>query len=309
MEAVKSARRWRALMMILAVSAVAVLAAGVGAIAADRFGDVAPGHPHEDGIGWVADAGVTQGCEDGSVYCPDDEVTRDQMATFMHRLSGNDPDTPPSVHAARADQAGHADSAGHASTADSATSADSADHASTADSATSVDGINQLSVSATELLGSDETTVGDGFGHHFGLTMPHDGGTSSFAYGFTLPDSYRDGDELTVTVKAHTDEDDSEACTVHLGPNSVSFNRVGLSPTTDSLSAAAGLAPADGTDDFSMPAGFEVATKDYTLTWDSEGGFQPGDTIGFSLFRGATFEGDTCDVDLDIAGLQISWGD
>ncbi len=30
----------------------------------------------------------------------DDPVTRAQMATFMHRLSGNDPDTDPSVNAA-----------------------------------------------------------------------------------------------------------------------------------------------------------------------------------------------------------------
>jgi hypothetical protein len=90
----------RGLLLVLAVAGVAVIAATVGALAADRFGDVPSNHPHADGISWVADAQVTLGCGDGSNYCPNDDVTRAQMGTFMHRLSGNAPGIPPSVNAA-----------------------------------------------------------------------------------------------------------------------------------------------------------------------------------------------------------------
>jgi hypothetical protein len=47
----------------------------------------------------MADSGVTVGCGDDR-FCPSDPVTRAQMATFMHRLSGTAPDTGPSVNAA-----------------------------------------------------------------------------------------------------------------------------------------------------------------------------------------------------------------
>ena len=73
--------------------------AGVAA-ATHRFSDVVDGSTHAPGIEWVADAGVTSGCGDGTAYCPDDAVTRAQMGTFMHRLSGNAPGIDPSVDAA-----------------------------------------------------------------------------------------------------------------------------------------------------------------------------------------------------------------
>lgn len=93
----------RAAGTIVAVTVVAMVAGAVGAVAATRFGDVRAGHAHEAGIGWLVDAGVTAGCGDGSDYCPDDPVTRSQMATFMHRLSGHAPGTAPSVDAASVD--------------------------------------------------------------------------------------------------------------------------------------------------------------------------------------------------------------
>ena len=83
-----------AIAMLTATATVAAMAAS------DRFGDVAAGHPHEEGIGFVVDSDVTAGCGDGSDYCPSDEVTRAQMATFLHRLSGHSPDADPSVDAA-----------------------------------------------------------------------------------------------------------------------------------------------------------------------------------------------------------------
>ena len=54
---------------------------------------------HEDGVAWLATSGVTAGCTP-SEYCPEDEVTRAQMATFMHRLSGHAEGVAPAVDAA-----------------------------------------------------------------------------------------------------------------------------------------------------------------------------------------------------------------
>ena len=77
----------------------AVLAIPATATATHLFGDVSDTNVHAEGIQFMKDSGVSIGCEDGTVYCPDDPVTRAQMGTFMYRLSGNDPATPPSVNA------------------------------------------------------------------------------------------------------------------------------------------------------------------------------------------------------------------
>jgi hypothetical protein len=63
---------------------------------------------HEAGVRFVADAGVTAGCTSTS-YCPTQPVSRGQMATFLHRLSGNAPNVPPSVNAASLDGASRDD--------------------------------------------------------------------------------------------------------------------------------------------------------------------------------------------------------
>jgi hypothetical protein len=98
MRALVPDRPLRALVLVLA-GIVALLAAGtIGAVAAMQFSDVSPTSVHAPGIGFVADTGVTVGCG-GDRFCPEDPVTRAQMATFMHRLSGN-AQTPPSVNAA-----------------------------------------------------------------------------------------------------------------------------------------------------------------------------------------------------------------
>lgn len=86
--------------LVLATAVVTSLLTGAAFAAASQFDDIDPGHPHEDGIGWVADVGVTAGCGDGSRYCPGDPVTRAQMGTFMHRLAGHAPGVAPSVDAA-----------------------------------------------------------------------------------------------------------------------------------------------------------------------------------------------------------------
>ncbi len=45
---------------------------------------------------------MTKGCS-STGYCPKDNVTREQMAAFMRRLSGNDPGVAPSVNADQLD--------------------------------------------------------------------------------------------------------------------------------------------------------------------------------------------------------------
>ena len=55
------------------------------------FRDVTVGSTHEEAIYAIAEAGITAGCGDGSAYCPDDDVTRGEMATFLSRLAGFGP--------------------------------------------------------------------------------------------------------------------------------------------------------------------------------------------------------------------------
>jgi hypothetical protein len=69
---------------LLVLGALGVLALAVPASAADRFDDVPADATHGAGIGDVADAGITGGCASGR-YCPWDDVSRAQMATFLSR--------------------------------------------------------------------------------------------------------------------------------------------------------------------------------------------------------------------------------
>lgn len=82
---------------VLAV-AVMALALPIAALADHHLFTDGPFGAHEDGVHWLSDTGVTSGCTP-TEYCPSQPVTRAQMATFMHRLSGNAPGIPPSVRA------------------------------------------------------------------------------------------------------------------------------------------------------------------------------------------------------------------
>lgn len=46
------------------------------------------GDPHEDNINALADVGITAGCVGERTYCPDEFITRAQMATFLVRALG-----------------------------------------------------------------------------------------------------------------------------------------------------------------------------------------------------------------------------
>ncbi|MGH8910936.1 MAG: S-layer homology domain-containing protein [Acidimicrobiia bacterium] len=71
--------------------ALVVLAVTIPAVASDMFTDVPDSNIFHDDIGWLADEGVTRGCNppDNTEFCPGDNVTREQMAAFLHRLSGS----------------------------------------------------------------------------------------------------------------------------------------------------------------------------------------------------------------------------
>ncbi len=76
-----------ALVLMLA----AVVIAPVAVSASHVFDDVDDSNTFHDDIAWLADAGVTLGCNPptNNNYCPDNAVTRAQMSAFMRRLAEN----------------------------------------------------------------------------------------------------------------------------------------------------------------------------------------------------------------------------
>ncbi len=60
-----------------------------GVYAGHRFADVPGSHIFHGDISWLADNDVTRGCNPpvNDRFCPDDNVTRGQMAAFMRRLA------------------------------------------------------------------------------------------------------------------------------------------------------------------------------------------------------------------------------
>lgn len=83
--------------VLIGAAALAIASAGGALAAHETFSDTA-GNPHEAGIHFLSESGITSGCGDGR-YCPQDALTRGQMATFLHRLAGRDPDAPRTVDA------------------------------------------------------------------------------------------------------------------------------------------------------------------------------------------------------------------
>jgi hypothetical protein len=69
--------------LVLAMAIGAVLPVAGGGPVAPPFSDVA-GHPFEEHIEWLRQAGITQGCGGGR-FCPNDLVTRGEMAAFLAR--------------------------------------------------------------------------------------------------------------------------------------------------------------------------------------------------------------------------------
>lgn len=95
-----TARRTRRARFLVGAAVAGVVALPVAAGAAAGFGDVSDDNVHVPGITWVAENDITAGCGDGTNYCPNDSVTRAQMATFMQRLAGHAAGVAASVDAA-----------------------------------------------------------------------------------------------------------------------------------------------------------------------------------------------------------------
>jgi hypothetical protein len=84
--------RW----IVLGAAGALVLALPVAGLADAYFDDVDDDNPHAEGIEFVAEHGISRGCDPaGTRFCPTDGLTRQQMATFLYRASGLDPDIGP----------------------------------------------------------------------------------------------------------------------------------------------------------------------------------------------------------------------
>ncbi len=79
-------RRKRFFIALLSAALLLALVPAVVSAGTSDFDDVPPTNVFYNDISWMADAGVTKGCSD-TRFCPDDFVTREQMAAFMHRLA------------------------------------------------------------------------------------------------------------------------------------------------------------------------------------------------------------------------------
>jgi hypothetical protein len=74
--------------VLIGITAV-LLAIPAISIAADRFNDVPSSHTFHEDIAWLAEKDITRGCNPpaNDEFCPDDAVTRGQMAAFIHRYA------------------------------------------------------------------------------------------------------------------------------------------------------------------------------------------------------------------------------
>lgn len=88
--------------LALAAALFLFVALPLGVVAADAFTDVPDSNVHHNDITWLKDSGVTLGCNPpaNTEFCPDANVTRAQMASFLRRLAENEV-----VHAATANAA------------------------------------------------------------------------------------------------------------------------------------------------------------------------------------------------------------
>jgi hypothetical protein len=86
----------RTLSLFALVAVASVVGGAVGA--SHQFSDVPSSNPFHDDIAWLADNGIAAGFADGT-FRPGEPVTRQALAAYLHRLSGEG-STPRSVDAA-----------------------------------------------------------------------------------------------------------------------------------------------------------------------------------------------------------------
>lgn len=117
---IRVSKRWARVALIVGVTVLIV--APLTVVASHVFNDVPDSHTFHGDITWLADAGVTKGCNPpaNDQFCPDEDVTRGQMSAFMRRFAqfiGAEDGTP--------SQADHAATANSADTADNLDGIDS----------------------------------------------------------------------------------------------------------------------------------------------------------------------------------------
>jgi hypothetical protein len=69
-----------------------IIAVPIAVIAAHSFDDVPDSTQFHESIAWMQENGITIGCNPpaNTQYCPEDNVSRQQMAAFMRRLAQTD---------------------------------------------------------------------------------------------------------------------------------------------------------------------------------------------------------------------------
>jgi hypothetical protein len=75
--------------VVLTATISALIAVPTAVWASHSFNDVPSSNTFHADIAWLSDANVTRGCNPptNTEFCPDDPVTREQMAAFMRRLA------------------------------------------------------------------------------------------------------------------------------------------------------------------------------------------------------------------------------
>ena len=83
-------RRRTAAVLAALVALTTVAFAAAPGLASDEFVDVPDDNIFHADIGWLSESGITRGCNppDNDEFCPDDNVTRGQMAAFFVRALG-----------------------------------------------------------------------------------------------------------------------------------------------------------------------------------------------------------------------------
>ena len=83
--------RRTAFVVTLAALVGALVATPIAVYASHSFTDVPDTNTFHADIEWLADAGVTKGCNppENTEFCPKENVTREQMAAFLRRLAEN----------------------------------------------------------------------------------------------------------------------------------------------------------------------------------------------------------------------------
>ncbi len=109
-------KSWLRTALIAVVTALVTVPVTV--LAAGGFDDVPDDNIFQADVEWLQDAGITKGCNppENTLFCPRDNVTRQQMAAFMRRLAENkvvDASTAvTSQFAIESEHADHADDSG-----------------------------------------------------------------------------------------------------------------------------------------------------------------------------------------------------